>query len=60
LLSWIVRHSPSAATDGLITSKVLSLAPLVYELIDDFEVWVKPKLAQPLVLLPSEQATKKP
>lgn len=43
LLSWIVRHSSSAATDGLITSNVLSQAPLVHELIDDFEVRIKPK-----------------
>lgn len=60
VLCWIVRDSSSTATDGLITSNVLSLAPLVHGLIDDFEVRIKPKLEQRLVLLPSEQAAEKP
>ena len=37
-----------AVIGGLITSTVLSLVlvPVVYELIDDFENWLKPKLAR--------------
>ena len=33
---------------GLITSTVLSLVlvPVVYEIIDDFENWLKPKLGR--------------
>ena len=37
-----------AVIGGLITSTVLSLVlvPVVYEIIDDFEKWLKPKLAR--------------
>jgi len=37
-----------AVIGGLITSTVLSLVlvPVVYEIIDDFETWLKPKLAR--------------
>jgi HAE1 family hydrophobic/amphiphilic exporter-1 len=37
-----------AVIGGLITSTVLSLVlvPVVYEIIDDFEEWLKPKLAR--------------
>ncbi|PHY20868.1 efflux RND transporter permease subunit [Caulobacter sp. BP25] len=37
-----------AVIGGLITSTVLSLVlvPVVYEIIDDFEAWLKPKLAR--------------
>jgi HAE1 family hydrophobic/amphiphilic exporter-1 len=37
-----------AVIGGLISSTLLSLVlvPVVYELIDDFEIWVKPKLAR--------------
>jgi HAE1 family hydrophobic/amphiphilic exporter-1 len=37
-----------AVIGGLITSTVLSLVlvPVVYEVIDDFENWLKPKLAR--------------
>jgi HAE1 family hydrophobic/amphiphilic exporter-1 len=37
-----------AVIGGLISSTLLSLVlvPVVYELIDDFEIWLKPKLAR--------------
>jgi HAE1 family hydrophobic/amphiphilic exporter-1 len=37
-----------AVIGGLITSTALSLVmvPVVYEFIDDFESWLKPKLAR--------------
>lgn len=37
-----------AVIGGLITSTVLSLVlvPVVYEIVDDFEMWLKPKLAR--------------
>jgi len=37
-----------AVIGGLITSTVLSLVlvPVVYEIVDDFENWLKPKLAR--------------
>ncbi|WP_397415404.1 efflux RND transporter permease subunit [Phenylobacterium sp.] len=37
-----------AVIGGLITSTVLSLVlvPVVYEFVDDFELWLKPKLAR--------------
>jgi len=40
-----------AVIGGLISSTVLSLVlvPVVYELIDDFEMWLKPKLARLVV-----------
>lgn len=40
-----------AVIGGLISSTLLSLVlvPVVYELIDDFEAWVKPKLAKLIV-----------
>jgi len=44
-----------AVIGGLISSTLLSLVlvPVVYELIDDFEIWIRPKLARLL-------ATRKP
>lgn len=59
LLSWPARHNWSAATDGPITSNVLSLAPVVYELIDDFKRQIKSKLEQLIAVLLSEQSTGK-
>ena len=43
-----------AVIGGLITSTVLSLVlvPVVYEIVDDFEMWLKPKLAR--VITPRE------
>ena len=37
-----------AVIGGLISSTLLSLVlvPVVYEVIDDFEIWIKPKLAR--------------
>jgi HAE1 family hydrophobic/amphiphilic exporter-1 len=37
-----------AVIGGLITSTILSLVlvPVVYEMVDDFELWLKPKLAK--------------
>ena len=37
-----------AVIGGLITSTILSLVlvPVVYEFVDDFENWLKPKLAR--------------
>jgi hydrophobic/amphiphilic exporter-1 (mainly G- bacteria), HAE1 family len=37
-----------AVIGGLITSTLLSLVlvPVVYEFVDDFEQWLKPKLAR--------------
>ena len=37
-----------AVIGGLITSTLLSLVlvPVVYEFVDDFESWLKPKLAK--------------
>jgi HAE1 family hydrophobic/amphiphilic exporter-1 len=37
-----------AVIGGLITSTVLSLVlvPVVYEIVDDIETWLKPKLAR--------------
>jgi HAE1 family hydrophobic/amphiphilic exporter-1 len=37
-----------AVIGGLMTSTVLSLVlvPVVYEFVDDFEQWLKPKLAR--------------
>ena len=37
-----------AVIGGLITSTILSLVlvPVVYEFVDDFEQWLKPKLAR--------------
>ena len=45
-----------AVIGGLISSTLLSLilVPVVYELIEDFELWIKPKLAK-LVELPPEK-----
>ncbi|WP_201589748.1 efflux RND transporter permease subunit [Psychrobacter sp. Pi2-51] len=45
-----------AVIGGLISSTLLSLilVPVVYELIEDFELWIKPKLAR-LVELPPEK-----
>lgn len=47
-----------AVIGGLISSTLLSLVLVVYELIEDFELWIKPKLAR-LVELP-EKTTLKP
>ncbi|ATC26080.1 efflux RND transporter permease subunit [Caulobacter vibrioides] len=43
-----------AVIGGLITSTVLSLVlvPVVYEIVDDFEMWLKPKLAR--IITPRE------
>lgn len=40
-----------AVIGGLISSTILSLVlvPVVYELVDDFEMWIKPKLGKLLV-----------
>ena len=40
-----------AVIGGLISSTVLSLVfvPVVYELIDDFELWISPKLGRLVV-----------
>ena len=40
-----------AVIGGLINSTLLSLVmePVVYECIDDFELWLKPKLAKLVV-----------
>ena len=40
-----------AVIGGLISSTILSLVlvPVVYELIDDFEMWIKPKLGKLVV-----------
>jgi HAE1 family hydrophobic/amphiphilic exporter-1 len=37
-----------AVIGGLITSTVLSLVlvPVVYEIVDDIEMWLKPKLGR--------------
>jgi HAE1 family hydrophobic/amphiphilic exporter-1 len=37
-----------AVIGGLITSTILSLVlvPVVYEFVDDFESWLRPKLAR--------------
>ena len=47
-----------AVIGGLITSTVLSLVlvPVVYEFVDDFETWLKPKLAR--LVTPREAAEK--
>jgi HAE1 family hydrophobic/amphiphilic exporter-1 len=49
-----------AVIGGLITSTVLSLilVPVVYELIDDLENWLKPKLAR--FITPREAPEDKP
>ena len=43
-----------AVIGGLITSTVLSLVlvPVVYEIVDDIEMWLRPKLAR--VITPRE------
>lgn len=48
-----------AVIGGLISSTILSLVlvPVVYELIDDFELWLKPKLARLVVLDEAAQAS---
>jgi HAE1 family hydrophobic/amphiphilic exporter-1 len=40
-----------AVIGGLISSTILSLVlvPVVYELVDDFELWIKPKLGKLVV-----------
>lgn len=45
-----------AVIGGLISSTLLSLVlvPVVYELIEDFELWIKPKLAKLIELPPKE------
>jgi HAE1 family hydrophobic/amphiphilic exporter-1 len=45
-----------AVIGGLITSTVLSLVlvPVVYRFVDDFEAWLRPKLAR---LVTSRDAT---
>jgi len=49
-----------AVIGGLITSTILSLVlvPVVYEFIDDFEQWLKPKLAK--LVTPREHLTPAP
>jgi HAE1 family hydrophobic/amphiphilic exporter-1 len=49
-----------AVIGGLITSTALSLflVPVVYEFIDDFEQWLRPKLAK--LLTPRDQAAPAP
>lgn len=49
-----------AVIGGLITSTVLSLVlvPVVYEIVDDFEMWLKPKLAR--VITPREAPCQAP
>jgi HAE1 family hydrophobic/amphiphilic exporter-1 len=46
-----------AVIGGLISSTALSLVlvPVVYELMDDFEIWVKPKLARLVGANPPER-----
>jgi HAE1 family hydrophobic/amphiphilic exporter-1 len=46
-----------AVIGGLISSTLLSLVlvPVVYELMDDFEIWVKPKLARLVGAKPPER-----
>jgi len=48
-----------AVIGGLITSTILSLVlvPVVYEFVDDFENWLKPKLAR---LITPREATPRP
>jgi HAE1 family hydrophobic/amphiphilic exporter-1 len=43
-----------AVIGGLITSTLLSLVlvPVVYEFVDDFEAWLRPKLAR--IITPRE------
>jgi hydrophobic/amphiphilic exporter-1 (mainly G- bacteria), HAE1 family len=50
-----------AVIGGLITSTMLSLVlvPVVYEFVDDFEQWLKPKLAR-LITPPNAPATPAP
>jgi HAE1 family hydrophobic/amphiphilic exporter-1 len=45
-----------AVIGGLITSTVLSLVlvPVVYEIVDDIEMWLRPKLSR--VVTPREAA----
>lgn len=45
-----------AVIGGLISSTLLSLVivPVVYEVVDDFEMWIKPKLARLVVLSEDE------
>ena len=47
-----------AVIGGLITSTVLSLVlvPVVYEFVDDFENWLKPRLAR--LITPREAASR--
>jgi HAE1 family hydrophobic/amphiphilic exporter-1 len=48
-----------AVIGGLISSTLLSLVlvPVVYEVIDDFEIWLKPKLARLVANQEPEQTT---
>jgi HAE1 family hydrophobic/amphiphilic exporter-1 len=48
-----------AVIGGLITSTILSLVlvPVVYEMVDDFELWLKPKLAK--LITPKDAPTGK-
>jgi HAE1 family hydrophobic/amphiphilic exporter-1 len=49
-----------AVIGGLISSTLLSLVlvPVVYEIVDDVEQWLKPKLSR--LVTPSEEATPRP
>ncbi len=48
-----------AVIGGLISSTVLSLVlvPVVYELVDDFEMWIKPKLGKLVVARREDRGT---
>lgn len=48
-----------AVIGGLLTSTALSLlfVPVVYSLMDDFEVWLTPKLSKFTTLTPQDQAS---
>jgi len=52
-------RSDIAVIGGLISSTLLSLVlvPVVYEVIDDFEIWLKPKLARLVANQEPEQTT---
>ncbi len=49
-----------AVIGGLISSTVLSLVlvPVVYELIDDIEMWLRPRLAKLVVARQPAEGTK--
>jgi HAE1 family hydrophobic/amphiphilic exporter-1 len=49
-----------AVIGGLITSTALSLilVPVVYEIVDDFEAWLRPKLGR--LITPKELPVEQP